>query len=443
MTILTSNSEVAVQERLLESITTGLKDSSSMLRVEMSRGRLLRHVKEARALRYVAASIDISPPSLSASMPAPEGGQQLSTKITSSATGSVPLVISSISVVGESFMDWIEADFDGPVSLPSGQSYELKFHLTKRAEELSPGDYFAAFELHHNAPSGAHTVTIALSIPQMHSPTTASTSSADQKSSSEQDLWDKDFFEERFLQGLAAGLVGAVVLFCIFKVCARIGRRICCCFACCGKSRAAELSRGGHGKFEQIGTGSSTLGNADPGNRTGSNDDEQGIELGNSFGIRRPAARKAGNTGDVERGLAAPQRAPAKVSFSLTLDPAAAVDASQYEATWQRMDMTRLWGGTLSENHPEEVLTEALEAISIKCMASGAVDGKLKLYFYAGQASHAPPRLFMVETTATASERHLSCVFKTNAQGDPNASAILDSFISMFCDRLRSRGLIL
>ena len=104
------------------------------------------------------------------------------------------------------------------------------------------------------------------------------------------------------------------------------------------------------------------------------------------------------------------------------------------------MDITKLWGSTLSRALASGELEELLKKDHIYCMASGQKGGRLQILFLrrAEIKSNSATRLFMVECSVTMKTKHIAFVFKTESSGDKNPLLYIESFISIVRNRIKS-----
>jgi hypothetical protein len=102
-----------------------------------------------------------------------------------------------------------------------------------------------------------------------------------------------------------------------------------------------------------------------------------------------------------------------KGRLQLRLKPS--LKASEFESKWASLGHVEMMGATLKAPLGTGELERVLAASGIACMASGAVAGVAKYYFYAQEEPSG--KLAMAEVSVTAASLRLSAVIKASEPG--------------------------
>ena len=125
----------------------------------------------------------------------------------------------------------------------------------------------------------------------------------------------------------------------------------------------------------------------------------------------------------------------------LVLATEATMDPDDFESRWQSLAPRRMWGTAISRATEEE-LEPLMEEAGIFCLASGALDGVEKFFFYAESASDPIGEKFFAEVSIPSesersiADRTLSVVFKATTE----RAAAIAQFVTLFRGALARGG---
>ena len=404
-----------------------------------------------------AADISITPTELKLSIDRQEPSKSKTQGefiIRNTAVKGDELVINGIKFIGDnpwiSIVNWKEGN---EVRIPPGEASTFDVQAdTTFFQDKKPNMYKVTLEFKHNVPTGEHAAQVSLNL--VDTSYNDAGNGLDDMSEITADNVDDVLKSPIFLLGMLVGILLFIVCIC-FGFC---GCKLC---GCCRSRKAMLEGRGRSGstpnRFQRVGSGGVNSVDNDeielvdraPGDRknmktstasTGFSDSTQNNAGGkNSFGIDLTNNFSKNNTSVSAPVVAnkSPQKRMENPALNFVSNPS--LEPEEYERRWQRMDVTKLWGSTLSRALATSELEELLKKDHIYCMASGQKEDVSKFYFYAEQrlGSDSTTRLFMVECSVTNATKHIAFVFKTESSGDKNPMLYVESFISIVRNRIK------